>query len=87
MRLCQIYELIVSKERVNRMELFTALIWILVSIIFILLIVGIARYAVDSSQTSRKLDTLMKEVRDLRAEVRRIEQSKQHSQHIIDEKV
>ncbi|PZT53221.1 hypothetical protein [Paenibacillus silvae] len=69
------------------MELFTALIWILVSIIFILLIVGIARYAVDSSQTSRKLDTLMKEVCDLRAEVRRLEQSKQHSQHIIDEKV
>ncbi|WP_434752253.1 hypothetical protein [Paenibacillus amylolyticus] len=70
------------------MELFTALIAVFVFIIFVLIIAAVVRYAVDSSKTSRKLDLLMKEVRNLRAEVRGLQHTKgQDSQHIIDEKV
>lgn len=70
------------------MELFTAIIAVFVCIIVVLIVAAIVRYAVDSSKTSRKLDLLMKEVCDLRAEVRRLQYTKgQDSQHIIDEKV
>ena len=70
------------------MELFTAFITVFVCIIVVLIVAAVVRYAVDSSKTSRKLDLLMKEVRDLRAEVRQLQYTKgQDSQHIIDEKV
>ncbi|MBY0202364.1 hypothetical protein [Paenibacillus cucumis (ex Kampfer et al. 2016)] len=70
------------------MELFTALIAAFVCIISVLIVAAVVRYAVDSSKTSRKLDLLMKEVRNLRAEVRGLQHTKgQDSQHIIDEKV
>ncbi|WP_342554919.1 hypothetical protein [Paenibacillus sp. FSL R7-0652] len=70
------------------MEWITALIAAFVFIIVVLIVIAIVRYAVDSSRTSRKLDSLMKEVRDLRAEVRTLRHTKQQeSKHFIDEKV
>ncbi|KAA8785421.1 hypothetical protein ABIE27_003783 [Paenibacillus sp. 4624] len=70
------------------MELFTALIAVFICIIIVLIVAAVVRYAVDSSKTSRKLDLLMKEVHDLRTEVRRLQHTKQQdSKHIIDEKV
>lgn len=59
------------------MEWITALIAPFVFIIVVLIVIAIVRYAVDSSRTSRKLDSLMKEVRDLRAEVRTLRHTKQ----------
>jgi len=71
------------------MELFTALISVFVCIIVVLIVAAVVRYAVDSSKTSRKLDLLMKEVRDLRVEVRRLQHAKEQedNKYIIDEKV
>lgn len=70
------------------MEFITALIAVFICVIFVLIVAAVIRYAVDSSKTSRKLDLLMKEVRDLRSEVRMLQHTKQQdSKPIINEKV
>ncbi|MGO4730530.1 hypothetical protein [Paenibacillus sp. 2KB_22] len=71
------------------MEFFWALIISLISIIVVLIIAAIIRYAVDSSKTSKKLDELIKEVHYLKTEIKKQQNHKQQddSKHIIDEKV
>ncbi|MBR2566571.1 MAG: hypothetical protein IKE29_18415 [Paenibacillus sp.] len=70
------------------MEFITALVAVFVCVISVLIVAAVIRYAVDSSKTSRKLDLLMKEVRDLRSEFRMLQNTKQQdSKHIINEKV
>jgi hypothetical protein len=59
---------------------FLAVLMLLWTVIIVLILVAIMRYAVDSSRTSRKIDQLIDEVRTLRREM------KQQS-HVIDKKV
>ncbi len=69
--------------------LWTLIIVSLISFIVVLIIAAIIRYAIDSSNTSRKLDILIKEVHYLKTEIKKMQHHKQRddSKHIIDEKV
>ncbi|WP_339169152.1 hypothetical protein MKX75_07745 [Paenibacillus sp. FSL R5-0341] len=69
--------------------LWTLIIVSLISFIVVLIIAAIIRYAIDSSNTSRKLDILIKEVHYLKTEIKKMQHHKQQdgSKHIIDEKV
>ncbi|MEY8744437.1 hypothetical protein AB9M62_34545 [Bacillales bacterium AN1005] len=70
------------------MGLFGVLLIIFVSIFAFLIIAFVIRYAIDSSQTSRRLDVLIQEVRYLRAEVKRQNQdNSDDNNHIFDKKV
>lgn len=70
------------------MGLFGVLIVLLLSFFAFLIIAFVIRYAIDSSQTSRRLDVLIKEVRYLRAEVKRQNQgNSDDNNHIINKKV
>ncbi|RPK29547.1 hypothetical protein [Paenibacillus xylanexedens] len=71
------------------MEFIWAIVISLISIIVVLIIAAIIRYAVDSSKTSQKLDLLIKEVHYLKTEIKKQQHHKQQddSKHIIDEKV
>ncbi|MDQ0170610.1 putative membrane protein [Paenibacillus tundrae] len=70
------------------MGLFGVLLIIFVSIFAFLIIAFVIRYAIDSSQTSRRLDVLIQEVRYLRAEVKRQNQGdSDDNNHIFDKKV
>lgn len=72
------------------MEFLWALIIVsLISLIVVLIFAAIVRYAIDSSNTSRKLDVLIKEVQFLKTEIKKQQSNKQRddSKHIIDEKI
>lgn len=51
--------------------LWTLIIVSLISFIVVLIIAAIIRYAIDSSNTSRKLDILIKEVHYLKTEIKK----------------
>lgn len=59
---------------------FLVVLMLLWTVIVLLILTAIIRYAIDSSKTSRKMDQLVDEIRILRREL------KQQS-HIIDKKV
>jgi TM2 domain-containing membrane protein YozV len=56
--------------------LFVIITWIISLLIFVLVI----RYAIDSSQTSKKLDDLIDEIRMLRKDIKK-------QSHIIDKRI
>jgi hypothetical protein len=59
------------------------LIIIAVSIVSFLIFIGIIRYAIDSSKTSKKFDDLLFEVQLLRKEINNLNNMK----HIIDKRL
>ncbi|MGG4132410.1 hypothetical protein ABEW19_29595 [Paenibacillus illinoisensis] len=70
------------------MEFIGALIVSILSIIGLLILAAVMRYAIDSSKTSKKFDVLIKEIRSLRTELKNqnnVQQEK--NKNIIDEKV
>ncbi|MGE6664148.1 hypothetical protein [Paenibacillus xylanexedens] len=71
------------------MEFIWALVISIISLIVVLIVAAIVRYAIDTSKTSKKLDMLIKEVHYLKTEIKKQQQHKQQdgSKHIIDEKV
>ncbi|NUU79786.1 hypothetical protein [Paenibacillus xylanilyticus] len=70
------------------MELFGAMIALVICFIVFLIIVAVVRYAIDSSKTSRRLEYLIKEVHYLKSEIKKHNHNKQgDNKQIIDEKV
>lgn len=57
-----------------------ALIFIPLWLISLAVAIVVIRHSIDSSQTSKKLDILIDEIRDLRKEIK-------NNKHIIDKKV
>ncbi|RAI97404.1 hypothetical protein DET54_105368 [Paenibacillus pabuli] len=70
------------------MDLFGALIALILCFIVFLIVAAVIRYAIDSSKTSKRLEDLIKEVHYLRTEIKKQNNNKQgDNKYIIDEKV
>lgn len=68
------------------MDVYGTLVILFICIITFLIVVAVLRYAVDSSDTSKKLEVLIKEVHYLRSEIKRQNNREQdNKKHIIDE--
>lgn len=68
------------------MDVYGTLVMLFICIITFLIVVAVVRYSVDSSDTSKKLDDLIKEIHYLRSEIKRQNNRKQDdNKHIIDE--
>lgn len=67
------------------MDLFVMILWTLISL---LVLAAVIRYAIDSSKTSKKLTELVEEVQYLRKEIKKQnENNKIENNHIIDKRV
>ncbi|KOY16811.1 hypothetical protein [Paenibacillus xylanivorans] len=70
------------------MDLFGALIVLFICFFVFLIVVAVVRYAIDSSKTSKRLEYLIKEVHELKIEIKKQNKNKQdEKKYIIDEKV
>ncbi len=70
------------------MNLFGALILLFICFFVFLIIVVVVRYAIDSSKTSIRLEYLIKEVHELKTEIKKQNNNKQDEKKcIIDERI
>ncbi|MEC0126556.1 hypothetical protein [Paenibacillus pabuli] len=78
----------ISKELLTKMNLFGALILLFICFFVFLIIVVVVRYAIDSSKTSIRLEYLIKEVHELKTEIKKQNNNKQDEKKcIIDERI
>jgi len=70
------------------MEIAGAFVVLLLCFIAFLIVAAVVRYAVDSSNTSKKLEDLISEVHYLKTEIKKQNKNKEDDKkHIIDEKI
>lgn len=70
------------------MDLFGALILLIICFFVFLIVVAVVRYAIDSSKTSKRLEYLIKEVHELKTEIKKQNNHEQdEKKYIIDERV